>query len=74
MTIRPLQSLVAFYMQGFRSMRLGRTLWTIILIKLAVLFTLARVCLPDHLQERFATDRERAAHVLGQLTARPPIP
>lgn len=57
-----------FYRQGFRSMRLGRTLWAIILVKLVVLFVLARVFMPDHLQERFATDRERAAYVLGRLT------
>jgi Domain of unknown function (DUF4492) len=63
-----------FYRQGFRSMRLGRTLWAVILIKLVVLYTLARVLLPDHLQERFSTDRERATYVLGQLTERSPHP
>jgi Domain of unknown function (DUF4492) len=62
-----------FYRQGFRSMRLGRTLWTVILIKLVVLFTLARLLLPDHLQN-LPTDRERGAYVLGQLTQQPPRP
>ena len=57
-----------FYRQGFRSMRLGRTLWTVLLIKLVILFALARMLLPDPLQQRFSTDRERAAHVLGELT------
>lgn len=63
-----------FYRQGFRSMRLGRTLWKVILIKLVVLYALARVLLPNHLQERFSTDRARAAYVLGQLTPSPPRP
>lgn len=59
-----------FYCQGFRSMRTGRTLWTIILIKLVLLVALARLLFPDHLEENFATDQARAAHVLGQLTVR----
>jgi len=63
-----LKLILDFYHQGFRSMRLGRKLWTVILIKLVVLYALARVLLPNHLQERFSTDRERAVYVLGQLT------
>lgn len=62
-----------FYRQGFRSMRLGRTLWTVILIKLVILFALAKLLLPDPLRH-YSTDRERAAHVLGQLTRLPTRP
>ena len=54
-------------------MRLGRTLWALILIKLVVLFTLAKVLLPNHLED-LPTDRERGAYVLGQLTQRLPAP
>lgn len=32
-----------FYVDGFRQMTVGRTLWTIILIKLFVLFAILRV-------------------------------
>lgn len=32
-----------FYLEGFRSMTLGRTLWLIILVKLAVMFLVLRL-------------------------------
>lgn len=34
---------VRFYAEGFRSMTLGRTLWTLILLKLAVIFGAVRL-------------------------------
>ena len=68
MFLRWLVNVVEFYRQGFRSMRLGRTLWAIVLIKLMVLATLTRLLLPDQLKTDFATDRERSAQVLNHLT------
>jgi len=62
------RQVVDFYRQGFRNMRLGRVLWTIILIKLLLILTLGRLFFPDRLQQQFATDPERAAFVLDQLT------
>lgn len=35
-------SILNFYIEGFRSMTLGRTLWIIILIKLFVMFLILR--------------------------------
>jgi len=50
-------------------MRLGRTLWTIILLKLFVLFCVLKVFFfPNVLQTHFANDEERADHVLSRLT------
>jgi Domain of unknown function (DUF4492) len=66
----PFRRIFVFYRDGFRAMRLGRKLWTLILIKLVLLFLLARFFLPDQLKERFASDRERAAYVLDHLTDR----
>lgn len=57
-----------FYRDGFRSMVLGRTLWTIVLIKVAVILVLANFILPNHLNRNFDTPQERAAHVLDNLT------
>ena len=74
MGVGALGNLLAMYLQGFRSMRLGRTLWAIILVKLVLLFTLARLLFPDLLQERFDNDQDRAAHVLGQLVRPHPQP
>ena len=61
-----------FYRDGFRSMTLGRTLWAIIGIKLFVFFFVLKMFFfPNFLATRFATDQQRAAHVIDQLT--PPV-
>lgn len=61
--------IVSFYVSGFRNMRLGRTLWAIILIKLLIIFGLLKIFFfPDYLHDNFANDQERAEHVFSQLT------
>ena len=65
----PLQGVVQFYRDGFRSMVLGRTLWKIILIKLVVMFGVLKLFFfPDYLQTNFSNDRDRADHVLSVLS------
>lgn len=56
-----------FYVDGFRSMTLGRTLWAIILVKLFIMFAVLRLFFfPDQLS---GMDKEqRSEHVLEQLT------
>ncbi len=49
-------------------MVLGRTLWKIILIKLAVLLVLANFVLPNYLNRNFTSDTQRAEHVIDNLT------
>jgi hypothetical protein len=64
--------LFSFYRDGFRRMGLGRTLWTIILIKLLIIFGVLKIFFfPDYLHENFTTDTERAEHVLADLTQIP---
>ncbi len=58
-----------FYRDGFRSMTVGRTLWAIILIKVFILFFVLRLFFfPNILQRDYATDEERANHVIENLT------
>lgn len=58
-----------FYRDGFRSMTLGRTLWKIILLKLFIMFAVLKVFFfPNFLKTNFATDEQRAGHILEQLT------
>ena len=38
------------YYDGFRNMRLGKTLWTIILIKLFVIFIILKIFFPNFLK------------------------
>jgi Domain of unknown function (DUF4492) len=62
-------SIVRFYLDGFRSMTVGKTLWRVILIKLFVIFVLLKVFFfSDYLQANFTDDGQRINHVLEQLT------
>ena len=65
-----MRSILNFYIDGFRNMRVGRTLWKIILIKLVIMFAVIKVFFfPDFLATRYDNDRDRAEHVLNHLTA-----
>ena len=58
-----------FYLEGFRSMTVGRTLWAIILIKLAVMFLVLKVFFfPDALGGLDGT--EKADFVSKELIER----
>ena len=58
-----------FYLNGFKSMTIGKTLWKIIFIKLFIMFAVLKVFFfPDFLQTNFSTDEQRADHVIEQLT------
>lgn len=57
-----------FYMEGFRNMTLGKTLWAIILIKLFIMFFILRLFFfPNILQQKYDTDEERANQVIENL-------
>ena len=57
-----------FYMEGFRSMTLGKTLWANILIKLFIMFFILRLFFfPNILQQKYDTDEERANQVIENL-------
>lgn len=47
-----------FYVDGFRSMTLGRTLWTVILVKLFIIFGILRLFFfPDLLAGKSSAER-----------------
>ena len=57
------------YYDGFRSMRLGRTLWAIILIKLVIIFVVLKLFFfPDFLKQNAKGDE--AGYVATELTER----
>jgi hypothetical protein len=50
-------------------MHLGRVLWAVILIKLALLFGVLKIFfLPDYLDTRFTSEVEKAEYVFENLT------
>ncbi|MDD7703948.1 DUF4492 domain-containing protein, partial [Campylobacter sp.] len=45
--LKIIKNIALFYKDGFANMRLGRTLWAVILIKLFVLFALLKTFIYD---------------------------
>jgi flagellar basal body-associated protein FliL len=64
-----LYNIFQLYYQGFKSMTLGKKLWTIIIIKLVIIFLVLRLFFfPNFLKSNFKTDEQRSNHVIEQLT------
>lgn len=65
-----LLSIWNFYLEGFRSMTLGRTLWIIILLKLFVMFFILKLFFfPDFLGDH-PTDADKGTYVGNELIQR----
>ena len=63
------QRIYRFYIEGFRRMTVGRTLWKVITIKLIIMFGVLKLFFfPDFLGTKFTTDEQRANYVLNELT------
>ncbi len=62
---------VDLYVDGFRSMRVGKTLWLIIIIKLFIMFAILKFFFfPNFLNSQFESDTERSEYVGGELIER----
>lgn len=65
--IKTLKKVVRFYIEGFRSMTVGKTLWAIILVKLFILFAILKLFFfPDFLAGQ--SPQERSRSVMRELT------
>lgn len=66
-----LSRIFRFYLDGFRSMTVGRKLWALIIIKLVIFFLVFKLFLfPDILSRDYDTDEERANAVRENLINR----
>jgi len=66
-----INKVLSMYIDGFRSMTVGRKLWTLILIKLAIMFLVFKMFFfPDILKVKYDDDTERAQAVRTALTTR----
>lgn len=64
-----LKNIYYMYSDGFRQMTIGRTLWTLILIKLFILFFVVKLFFfPNILKESYDSDEGRAEAVRTHLT------
>ncbi|EKJ91971.1 protein of unknown function (DUF4492) [Bacteroides finegoldii] len=59
-----------FYLEGFRSMTLGRTLWVIILLKLFVMFFILKLFFFPNFLGDHPTEAEKGAYVGNELIER----
>lgn len=67
MTIR--RRIIDLYVDGFRSMTVGRSLWAIIIIKLIIIFGVLKLFFfPDILGSNYDSDEERAGAVRTALS------
>lgn len=57
------------YYDGFVNMKVGKTLWLLIVIKLFIMFIIIKwLFFPNVLKENFHTDKERSEYILNTLT------
>ena len=59
-----------FYLEGFRSMTWGRTLWLIILVKLFIMFFVLKLFFFPSFLGQFDTVSEKEQHVSNELIHR----
>jgi uncharacterized membrane protein len=64
-----LNKIYGFYGDGFKGMVLGKKLWTIIFIKLFIMFAILKAFFfQDFLASKFNTKEEKSNYVLEQIT------
>ncbi|WP_169975179.1 MULTISPECIES: DUF4492 domain-containing protein [unclassified Campylobacter] len=64
-----LKNISELYIDGFKNMRLGKSLWLLIAIKLVIMFGILKVFIFDeNLNTKFNTNEEKADFVILNLT------
>ena len=67
MAVQTLKKVFRFYVDGLRSMTVGKTLWAIILVKLFIMFAVLKLFFfPDFLAGQSPEERSRS--VMKELT------
>ncbi len=59
-----------FYLEGFRHMTWGKTLWFIILVKLFIMFVILKIFFFPRFLGRFDSQSEKQEYVSGELIER----
>ncbi len=67
---RFMKKVINFYLDGFRNLPdWARSVWFIILLKLFIMFFILKLFFfPNVLKKNFSTDKDRANHVIEQIT------
>ena len=63
-----IKRIILFYVEGFKSMTVGKTLWALIILKLFIMFAILKLFFfPDLLSSNYDNDDDRAQHVRNEL-------
>ena len=63
-----IKRIIRFYVEGFKSMTVGKTLWALIILKLFIMFAILKLFFfPDLLSSNYDNDVDRAQHVRNEL-------
>lgn len=66
-----LAKIYELYADGFRNMTVGKKLWALIIVKLAIIFFVFKLFFfPNILQENYDNDEDRARAVAERLTGK----
>ena len=66
--IKSFRDFIYLYIDGFKNLTWGKSLWIIILVKLFIMFAILRVFFfPNFLNSRFDTDEEKSEYVSKEL-------
>ena len=64
-----IKNISSLYIDGFRNMKLGKSLWLVIAIKLLIMFGILKVFIFDEsLNSKFEIDEAKADFVISNLT------
>lgn len=64
-----IRKIYRFYLEGFKSMTIGKTLWFIIIVKLFIMFIILKLFFfPSFLRDK--TDEEKVKYVSSELLER----
>jgi hypothetical protein len=66
--IRNIRDFFRMYVDGFKQMTWGRSLWIIILVKLFIMFAILKVFFFKAPLSKYDNDREKSEHVMEELT------
>ncbi|MDR1983781.1 MAG: DUF4492 domain-containing protein [Prevotellaceae bacterium] len=62
--------IIDFYLEGFRNMTIGKTLWLIILVKLFIMFFILKIFFFPSYLGKFEKPVEKQEYVLNELIQR----
>lgn len=67
-----IKRIIFFYLDGFKSMTLGKSLWILIIIKLFIMFAILKAFFfPNLLNTLYNNDEDKAQHVRTELLKQP---